>query len=247
MINFILAGLLGLAAGLLVNYLSDVLPVKARLTRPICQHCGVDLPWKEYLFFSPCHACGKSRTWRTYLVLAAGVGLALLLWFTRPAWMGYWLALLLLIFLGLVMVIDIEHRLILHSITLTGSVLGLVTGLARYTWTRTLLGGAIGLGLMLVLYGFGALFARSRARRLGVDDGEEALGFGDVTLSGVLGLMVGFPNILYALATGILLAGAFSILLILVLWTRKKFETAGIYIAYGPFLVLGAVVYLFFH
>jgi leader peptidase (prepilin peptidase)/N-methyltransferase len=99
---------------------------------------------------------------------------------------------------------------------------------------------------MLMLYGFGMLFARLRAKRLGVDDGEEALGFGDVTISCVLGLMLGFPNIFYGLITGILIAGAFSILLILTLLLRKKFESTGIYIAYGPFLVLGAAFYLFF-
>ncbi len=244
--DLILAALLGLLASLLVNYLSDVLPTQRKLARPVCQGCGKNYTWRDYLFLAPCRACGQPRSWRTYLTLATGIGLAMLLWLNRPTWMEYWLALLVVAYLGLVIVIDVEHRLILHSVTLSGSLLGLVTGLARHSLARTLLGGATGLVIMLILYGFGALFARQRARKLGLEDGEEALGFGDVTISGVLGLMLGFPNILYGLTTGILLAGAFSLLLILSLLLRKKFESAAIYIAYGPFLVLGAAYYLFF-
>lgn len=244
--GLIFAVLLGLFASVLVNYLSDVLPTQRKLARPICRECGKNYAWKDYFLMTTCRECGKPRSWRTYLTLVVGIGLALTLWLNRPAWMEFWLGIVVVAFLGLVIIIDVEHRLILHSVTLAGSVLGLVTGLVRYSWQRTLLGGATGLVIMLLLYGFGALFARLRARKLGVDDGEEALGFGDVTISGVLGLMLGFPNVLYGMVSGVLLAGAFSLLLILTLWLRKKLETTAIYIAYGPFLVLGAAFYLFF-
>jgi leader peptidase (prepilin peptidase)/N-methyltransferase len=242
----IFAGILGLFASLLINYLSDVLPTQRKLARPACQECGNIFDWRDYLLMIPCRKCGKPRSWRTYIVLVAGIVISIAMWLSRPAWMEYWLAILIATFLGLVIIIDIEYRLILHVVTIAGSVLGLVTGLSRFSGARTLLGGLSGLLIMLVLYGLGVLFARIRARKLGVDDGEEALGFGDVTISGVLGLMVGFPNIFYGLVTGILFAGIFSILLILSLVLRKKFESAAIYIAYGPFLILGSVIYIFF-
>lgn len=247
--SILYAGLLGLAAGLLVNYLSDVLPRARKLERPACQSCGEKISWKDYLLLSACRSCHRPRTWRAYLTLVAGSGFSIWIWLSRPAWMEFWLGLLLLAYLGLVIVIDLEHRLILHQVTLVGAVLGLVTGLARFGsahLARILLGGLTGLLIMLIIYGFGILFARARAKKLGVDDGEEALGFGDVTISAVLGLMVGFPNIVLGLTTGVLLAGIFSLLLLLTLWLQKKFETAAIYIAYGPFLVLGAGVYIFF-
>lgn len=244
--DLLFAGIIGLIAGIVVDYLSDVLPTHRRLTRPVCQGCGNTFSWKDYLLLKACSNCGRPRSWRTYIVLVAGVALSITLWLGRPAWMEFWLAILVAAFLGLVIIIDVEHRLILHVVTLVGSVLGVITGLSRFSLARTLLGGITGLLIMLALYGLGVLFARIRARKLGVDDGEEALGFGDVTISGVLGLMVGFPNIFYGLITGILLAGAFSLLLILALVLRKKFETAAIYIAYGPFLVLGSVIYIFF-
>jgi leader peptidase (prepilin peptidase)/N-methyltransferase len=243
--DLIFAGILGLFASILVNYLSDVLPTQRKLARPVCRECGKPFAWKDYLLLASCRSCGKPRSWRTYVTLVAGIGLSLTLWFARPAWMEFWLAILVVAFLGLVIIIDIEHRLILHVVTLTGAVLGLVTGLSRFSLARTLLGGLTGLLIMLLIYGMGVLFARYRSRKLGVDDGEEALGFGDVTISAVLGLMVGFPNIFYGLTTGILLAGAFSLILILALVLKKKFETTGIYIAYGPFLVLGSAIYIF--
>ena len=37
--TLILPALLGLAAGLLVNYLADVLPVTRRLSQPACPNC----------------------------------------------------------------------------------------------------------------------------------------------------------------------------------------------------------------
>jgi len=244
--DLIFAGIVGLLASILVNYLSDVLPTQRRLVRPLCPECSKPFEWKDYLLLAPCRSCGKPRSWRTYITLVVGIGLSLILWFARPAWMEFWLAILLAAFLGLVIIIDIEHRLILHVVTLAGSVLGLVTGLSRFSLARTLLGGITGLLIMLLIYGMGMLFARYRARKLGVDDGEEALGFGDVTISAVLGLMVGFPNIFYGLMYGILLAGLFSFILLLVLVLKKKPGAAGLYIAYGPFLILGSVVYIFF-
>ena len=236
----------GLLAGLLVNYLSDVLPTQRKLGRPVCRHCGADYTWKDYLILSACQKCGAARSWRTYASLLAGIAISVLLWLYPAPPLSYGLNLIVLAYFGLVVVIDIEHRLILHMVSLGGALLGVVVGAARYGLTNSLIGGAVGLGVMLSFYGIGILFARYRARKLGHDDGEEALGFGDVTISAVLGLMLGWPLIMYGLLIGILAGGVISLSLMLFLMATRRYESMTVFTAYGPYLVLGAAVLLYF-
>jgi leader peptidase (prepilin peptidase)/N-methyltransferase len=174
----------------------------------------------------------------------AGAGIALSLWLWPPA-MGFWFGLVILTYFGLVTVIDLEHRLILHMVSLAGAIICLIIGSQINGLWPTVLGGLVGFGFFFVLYLFGILFARYRARKMGQDDGEEALGFGDVTLSGVIGLILGWPTVILGLTTGILLAGAISLLLVLFLIITKRYETMSVYTAYGPYLIAGAVLFLF--
>jgi leader peptidase (prepilin peptidase)/N-methyltransferase len=244
--NLLFAGLLGLLAGILVNYLADVLPTQRRLARPVCQKCGAGTAWKDYFRLAACRACGQPRAWRTYLTLAVGICASLALWLNPPTRMGYWLGLVVLAFLGLVVVIDLEHRLILNMVSLAGALLGLVTGTIRYNLTTSLLGGLAGLTIMLFFYWLGTRFARYRARKLGADDGEEALGFGDVTLSAVLGLMLGWPLILYGLLFGIMAGGLISLGMVIVLVVSRRYQSLTVFTAYGPYLVFGAILLLYF-
>jgi leader peptidase (prepilin peptidase)/N-methyltransferase len=240
------ASILGLVAGILVNYFSDVLPSKRRLTRPVCDKCGVSYGWLDYLLLKPCRACDHKRKLRPYLILAAGLILSLLIWSFPPNHLGYWLGLLILVYFGIIMVIDIENHLILHMVSLVGIFIGLLAGAIRYNLVTALLGGLAGFIIMLLFYWFGILFGRYRARKLGRDDGEEAFGFGDVILSGVLGLMLGWPVIIYGLMIGILLGGFISLVLILFLLTTRRYQAMTLFTAYGPYLVLGAAILIYF-
>lgn len=244
--ELIFAGFLGLIAAILVNYLSDVLPVQRKLVRPVCAYCNADYSWKDYLLVAACRACGKPRSWRTYIILVAGPALSLTLWLNPPARLGYWLGLLVLAYFGLVVVIDIEHRLILHVVSLVGALIGFVVGSVKYNIPTSLVGGLVGGGIMLIFYWVGTIFARYRARKRGVDDGEEALGFGDVTISVVIGLMLGWPLVLYGLFLGVLAGGLFSLAIMLILMAARRYDPMTVFTAYGPYLVIGATILLFF-
>jgi prepilin signal peptidase PulO-like enzyme (type II secretory pathway) len=239
------AGLFGLISGILINYFSDVLPVQRRLARPVCIHCGTAYGWQEYLTLSSCGQCSKRRSVRTYACLVTSIILSVTLWLYPPARLGYWLGLLLLAYFGLVIVIDIENRLILHMVSLVGVMLGLVIGTVRLNLITTIFGGAAGLIIMLFFYGVGILFTRYRSK-VGHDDGEEALGFGDVIISAVLGLMLGWPLIIYGLVIGILLGGIISLGFVLVLIVMRRYQPMTIFTAYGPYLVMGAAILLYF-
>jgi len=193
-----------------------------------------------------CPECKRARSWRTFVVMVAAVVVSVLLWVWAPPQLGYWASLLVMTYFGLVVVIDIEHRLIMHVVALAGAVVGLICGTISNGLVMTLIGGLVGLVVMLAFYLFGVLFARYRLRKLGVDDDEEALGFGDVLLASVIGLMLGWPHILAGLLIAILAGGLVSLLIILVLMALRRFENMNIFTAYGPYLVLGAIILMFF-
>jgi prepilin signal peptidase PulO-like enzyme (type II secretory pathway) len=242
----IIAILFGFIAGWLVNYLSDVLPTLRKLSRPACAHCGAIFRWRDYLLLSACPECKQARSWRSYIVIVLSIMISTALWLNAPVQLGYWISLLVLTYFGVVMVIDLEHRLILHMVSLAGAVIGLIAGIASNGLFSTIAGGVAGLGIMLVFYLFGMLFAHYRARKLGVNDGEEALGFGDVILAGVIGLMLGWPHILTGLLVAILAGGLISLLIIVILSAMRRFESMNVFTAYGPYLVLGAAILMFF-
>ncbi|MGW8144001.1 MAG: hypothetical protein ACWGN2_06365, partial [Anaerolineales bacterium] len=92
----------------------------------------------------------------------------------------------------------------------------------------------------------GALFARYIVRRSQSGFNDEALGFGDVILGGILGLFLGWPAIIGGLFLSILLAGAVSLFYLLVSLLARKYRAFS-FIPYGPFMIAGAVALIFFH
>jgi Flp pilus assembly protein protease CpaA len=89
----------------------------------------------------------------------------------------------------------------------------------------TILGGAVGLGIFLLLY----LLARG------------GLGAGDVKLAGYIGLVLAFPDVLRGLFYGVIAAGLITLSLLLARRVSRRTR-----IAYGPYLVAGAVLALVF-
>lgn len=69
----------------------------------------------------------------------------------------------------------------------------------------------------------------------------KGMGFGDVKFSFLMGLLLGFPSIIYALYIAFLTGAIVSF--ILLLWKRKNIKST---IPFGPFLVLGTVLTFFF-
>ncbi len=238
------AALIGLIAGMAVNYFADVLPIQRKLTQPSCRECNAKQPWRDYFLFKPCPQCGKTNIWRRLAVLLLGMCASLYLWFNPAHTLDYWIAAILVAYLGLVAVIDLEHRLVLHPVSIAGLVIGMAVGVWLHGIWRTLLGGVAGFVSMLLLYYLGELFAGVVARMRGQTLDEVALGFGDVNLSGILGLVLGWPGIISGLVLAILLGGAVSILFILGQIIRRGYKpfTA---IPYAPFLILGAIILLF--
>ncbi|MBK9602010.1 MAG: prepilin peptidase [Anaerolineales bacterium] len=243
--------LFGWLAGLLINYLADVLPLTRRFSQPACPHCNVSFAWQDYLLFKPC-TNGHPRSARPWVVQLVIVVISIYSWLNPPSKIGYALGMILLVYFGIVFVIDLEHRLILHPTSIFGAVFGLIIGTIAHGIGPTLWGGLGGFVIMIALYYFGVLFARIRTRRLiaaGQEpDDEEALGAGDVILITILGFILGWPLIWFGFLLGVLLGGFFSLLIIawLVIGRQYKQNAMMMFIPYGPYFVASAFLVVFF-
>ena len=170
--------------------------------------------------------------------------------------MGYWISLPFIAYLEVIFVIDIEHRLIFVWVCIAGIIAAIPLGIwLRYSNPQvsstllqstglTLLGGVAGFLIMLVVYYLGVLFNRllSRLRKATIE--EEAFGYGDVLVSAVIGLILGWPGVVAAVLLAILLGGAFSAIYLAVKSARKKYQ-AFTAIPYAPFLIIATILLLY--
>jgi len=135
---------------------------------------------------------------------------------------------------------DIKYRIIPDQFTLAlllavvaESVYDLQSGnrLFHAAPLSPILGAAAGAGLMLAIGLFGRLVYR-----------REALGFGDVKLLGVMGLMAGFPRVFLIFLITIFLAFFYIVFLSI----RRKI-TKNLYLPLGPYLCFALLLFLAFH
>lgn len=252
----VLAAVIGLAAGGVINWLADGLPPnpagdRPPLRAPHCLHCGQ--PWapKHWLGLAHwalaggrCAACARRRSWRAPVVeVGAALG-AVYLWHWAGGEVARFYAAVTVSFIFLLItVIDIEHRLILWRVVWVSAVVLTVLGgfSADRGWQKTLVGGLAGYGLVFGLFLAGQLYMWVVARVRGEPLDEIAFGGGDVNLAGLIGLAVGWSGVLVALLIGVVTAGVFSIGLLLWQVARRRYNPHMPF-AYGPFLVLGALM-----
>jgi prepilin signal peptidase PulO-like enzyme (type II secretory pathway) len=243
----ILIGILGWLSGAIINYIADVLPIKRRLSYPFCHKCEKPQPLFNYIIWPrKCPHCYQRRSFRTWIVEAIMFLSTIWLWLQNDLVMGFWFSLLLITYFGLVVVIDLEHHLIMHPTSIFGAMLGLIIGIQLHGILNTILGGLAGFLAMLGLYILGALFARFIVRRSQSGFNEDALGFGDVILGGILGLILGWPAIIAGLFFAIIFAGIISLIYLLVTFFARKYK-AFTFIPYGPFMIAGATAVIFFN
>lgn len=229
----------GLVTGGMINVLADDLPERAGISRPRCPHCRTPYPFTDWLGIprwllrrGKCPSCHKPSHWR-YPVIEISTAI---LWAIVPlvitdpitvALTAFFIAVLLLI-----IVIDLEHRLILHVVTFPVTVLALLSTFKNPDPNNSpliaLLGAAAGFIIFYLFYLLGTFLF-----------GPGALGFGDVTLAMMMGAMLGLLRIPFALIIGILLGGIVSILLLLL-----RRSSARTYLPYGQYLAAGGIIVL---
>jgi leader peptidase (prepilin peptidase)/N-methyltransferase len=246
MSNWLAAIFFGWLLGMLINYLADVLPSKRRLVRPFCLQCDEEMEIRRYLLWPRrCMYCGRLRPLRTWIVEMGMILMGFILSVAAPVEIGTWLGLILLAYLCLVTVIDLERRIIMHVTSWFGTVLTFLIGYKLHGLQATILGGAAGFGIMLLFYALGLGFIRISQKISGRTLSEqEAIGFGDVNLGGIVGLLLGWPGITLGLIIAILLGGLASLGLIAWNLIRRSYRP-NLALPYGPFLTASAFILIY--
>jgi leader peptidase (prepilin peptidase)/N-methyltransferase len=234
-----LFAILGLAVGSFLNVCIDRLPRNESIINPPshCPACQQKLATKDLIpVFSylrlrgRCRYCQAAIPWRLFWVeLATAVIFVLLYWHygLRPELgvLAFYACLFTIIF-----VIDLEHGLILNKIAYPGMVVALLLALYPLPWLNepmgmriayAALGGAIGFAIFLLI----VILSRG------------GMGWGDVKLAALVGLVTGFPLVFLAVIMAAILGGIVAVAL-LIARKRKRRQT----IPFGPFLAVAAMV-----
>ncbi|MEM7031295.1 MAG: A24 family peptidase [Chloroflexota bacterium] len=223
---FLLILLVGWLVGIWVNHAGTVIPAKETIWQPpYYRNSKVRKPVSAWsgitAYLSGTYRCpqtGQSIGIRPPLVELSLAILFLFLSIRYSISIYFVFLLLYTTILALLTVTDLEHRLIQNIIILPALLIGVVGSFfsPNISWRQALLGGALAFIIFYVL----AILARG------------GLGSGDVTLSAFLGVIIGFPNIVFALTFGVLLGGIVSALLVI-----ARVVTLKTFIPYGPFLI----------
>lgn len=254
----VLYALLGLLLGAGINLCADQLPRWRTVRRtPFCPYCEKPRPWWSwagtlaYLRFKPgCPHCGAAIPWRHPLVELGTAAVFAFLWHQynhEP--MLLMLYSIYSVILMLVLVIDLEHRLILNVVMYPAwgvALLGSFLHPEPYFYRLALIGGAIGFGLLFLVYLLGEVFVKVMSRVRGKPIHAVAFGFGDVRLGAFIGFMLGFPQVLSAIFIAVLLGGIGGLVYWFVRAIVLRSYSLFTAIPYGPFLVIGAAIVLFF-
>ena len=205
MINLLFA-LIGLLTGGLINALADDLPRRTRLQRPHCPKCGHVYSPSGWLAVGRrlwgggrCPECGLPTRKRALLTEVSTAVLFAFLPSLITVPQDLIINTIYIAILILVIVIDMEHKLILHVVTVPATIFALAASfIVTDNNIKLALAGAVtGFVLFYIAFWLGQLLF-----------GPGALGFGDVMLSMAMGAMLGFHRILFRPYVGDCAGGA---------------------------------------
>jgi prepilin signal peptidase PulO-like enzyme (type II secretory pathway) len=226
--------LLGAAIGSFLNVVADRLPAAQSIISPPshCPECQRKLSAKDnipifsYLWLrGRCRYCGAAIPGRLLWVeLGTAALFAFLYWHYGASWQLLPVAIYCCAFIVL-LVIDLEQGVLPNKIVYPGIIIALIAAVFAEPGIKSAsIGGATGFALLLIP----ALIFRG------------GMGWGDVKLAALIGLVTGFPNVLIAIYLALVSGGLVAVLLLVSGRKQRKDP-----IAFGPFLVLAAMVTLF--
>ena len=229
----------GACFGSFANVLIYRMPAnQSILGRSRCKSCHTLILWYQniplvsYFFLKgKCKQCGTEFSIRYPLVEFIMASLfALLIYQYEVTWTS--LEYLILIF-GLVTAsfIDYDHMILPDEFTLGGLIIGLIG--AALNPERSFLEALLG-----VLFGGGILWLV--AYIYFIFTGRDGLGGGDIKLLAWLGALLGWKAIPFIILTSSIVGSIVGLIL-----SRKTEEGLKTMIPFGPFLALGALLYLY--
>lgn len=217
----------------LPNALSVVTP------RSACPVCGSAIAWYDnipifsYLLLrGRCRSCKSPISIRYLIVELLCGGFAVALW-VRYGF--HWQTLIYFVFVAALLVItfiDIDHRIIPNVISLPGIPMGFAASFVLNSpdWLGSLLGIALGGGSLLAI-----------ATGYRLITGKEGMGMGDIKLLAMIGAFLGWQGVLFTI-----MASSFIGTVVGTIAMIKAGKGLKMAVPFGPFLAIGAILYLFF-
>ncbi|MHB1350748.1 MAG: prepilin peptidase [Desulfobulbaceae bacterium] len=204
-----------------------------------CPACGTPIRWYDnipivsYVFLrGRCRACRGTISPQYPLVELCMALLSLALYTKFGLSFEYFFYFLFLAALLAIIFIDIHHQIIPDVISLPGILIGFAGSFinSQLTWQQSGLGILLGGGMLYAVAAGYFLLTR-----------REGMGGGDIKLLGMIGAFLGVQSLLFVVFASSLTGSAVGIAAML-----KKGQGGKTRIPYGPFLALGAMLFLFF-
>ncbi len=234
--------LFGLCIGSFLNVCIYRLPLSQSIARParsVCPGCGGiirfydNIPIVSYLLLKrQCRYCSFRIPFRYPLVEFLSGLCALIILKQFGLSIEFFVYFIFITALIVVTFIDLDHRIIPDVITLPGIPIffGLSFLMPENNWINSISGILAGGGSLLTVAWVYSLLT-----------GKEGMGGGDIKLLAMAGALIGWKGVLFTIfissAAGALVG------IVLMLRTRKGMKLA---VPFGPFISLGAIVYIFF-
>lgn len=231
----------GLCIGSFLNVCIHRVPESRSIVRPpsSCPNCKTpirfydNIPLVSYLLLGgKCRDCKTPISIRYPLVECltglCAVGVVLRFGFTLEALIFF----VFIAFLITITFIDIDHRIIPDVISLPGIVLFFIAsfGVPSVTFKESVVG---------ILIGGGSLYAVALAYLL--IKKREGMGGGDIKLLAMIGALLGWKGVLFTLFISSLVGTLTGLLVMMRQGGGMKLA-----IPYGPFLSIGAALYVFY-
>jgi leader peptidase (prepilin peptidase)/N-methyltransferase len=236
----ILVALIGLCIGSFLNVLADRLPKGQNVLwgRSRCDHCKRNLRWYElvpvvsYVFlYGKCLRCKKAISIQYPLVecmTAIGFVFLYVQYFTSTV---VFVSSCVIFSSFLVMfVADFKYQIIPDSMIVIGTLGTVLLAFQGHSQSVLAIHCISGIGALAFFF---LLWLITRGR---------GIGLGDVKLSFLLGLLLGYPQTIVALYIAFLTGALAGVILILARIKSLKSK-----IAFGPFLIMGTVIVIVFH
>ena len=240
-LELITAFVFGICIGSFLNVCIYRLPIGQSIVHPpsSCPGCSTtirfydNIPLLSWLFLrGRCRHCHTPIAFRYVLVELLGGLMAVCVYskfgpsIEGIAYYALVAALLVIIF------IDIDHQIIPDVISLPGIPLGFAASflMPSINWMDSLIG---------ILAGGGSLYAVAWIYAL--ITGKEGMGGGDIKLLAMIGAFIGWQGVLLTIFMG----SAIGTIVGLIDMLKKKTDMK-MRIPFGPFLAIGAVIYIFF-
>lgn len=230
----------GACFGSFANVVIYRMPKDESVVKPAshCQKCGKGVRWYDnipmvswLLLKGKCRHCGAPFSFRYFIVELLTASLFALSYFYLGLTWTLLEALIFIFALVCCTFIDFDHMILPDEFTLSGIVIGLVG--AWLNPQRDFLDALFG-----VLMGGGFLWAMAYIYYLFTK--QDGMGGGDIKLLAWIGAVLGWKAIPFVIMCAAIFGSVVGLIL-----ARKQKEGLKTAIPFGPYLALGAVLYMF--